>query len=67
MPFPKGILVFGIPGTGKSLIAKTIAKEWDMPLLVMGNILDKYVGESERKMKETLKQAEAMAPLRAYD
>jgi len=62
LPFPKGILVFGIPGTGKSLIAKTIAKEWDMPLLVMGNILDKYVGESERKMKETLKQAEAMAP-----
>lgn len=62
LPFPKGILVFGIPGTGKSLIAKTIAKEWDIPLLVMGNILDKYVGESERKMKETLKQAEAMAP-----
>lgn len=62
MPFPKGILVFGIPGTGKSLIAKTIAKQWNMPLLIMGNVLDKYVGESEKKMKEALKQAEAMSP-----
>ena len=62
LPFPKGILVFGIPGTGKSLIAKTIAKQWNMPLLVMQNVLDKYVGESEKRMKEALKQAEAMAP-----
>ena len=62
LPNPKGMLVFGIPGTGKSLIAKTIAKQWDMPLLVMGNVLDKYVGESERKIKEALKQAEGMAP-----
>jgi len=62
LPYPKGILVFGIPGTGKSLIAKTIAKQWDTQLLVMGNILDKYVGESEKRMKQALKQAEAMAP-----
>lgn len=62
LPNPKGMLVFGIPGTGKSLIAKTIAKQWDMPLLVMGNVLDKFVGESERKIKEALKQAEGMAP-----
>ncbi len=62
LPFPKGILVFGIPGTGKSLIAKTIAKQWSMQLLVMQNVLDKYVGESEKRMKEALKQAEAMAP-----
>ena len=62
LPFPKGILVFGIPGTGKSLIAKTIAKQWDMQLLVMQNVLDKYVGESEKRMKEALSQAEAMAP-----
>jgi SpoVK/Ycf46/Vps4 family AAA+-type ATPase len=55
-------LVFGIPGTGKSLIAKTIAKQWDMQLLVMQNVLDKYVGESEKRMKEALSQAEAMAP-----
>lgn len=62
LPYPKGILVFGIPGTGKSLVAKTIAREWDMPLLIMGNVLDKYVGESEKRMKEALKQAEALAP-----
>jgi len=62
LPFPKGILVFGIPGTGKSLIAKTIAKQWNMQLLVMQSVLDKYVGESEKRMKEALSQAEAMAP-----
>jgi SpoVK/Ycf46/Vps4 family AAA+-type ATPase len=62
LPFPKGILVFGVPGTGKSLIAKTIARQWNMQLLMMGNVLDKYVGESEKKMKEALKIAERMAP-----
>lgn len=62
LPFPKGIMVFGIPGTGKSLIAKTIARQWNMQLLVMQNVLDKYVGESEKRMKQALKQAEAMAP-----
>ena len=48
LPFPKGILVFGVPGTGKSLIAKTISKQWNYPLLLMGNVLDKFVGESEK-------------------
>lgn len=62
LPFPKGILVFGVPGTGKSLIGKTIARQWNMQLLLMGNILDKYVGESEKKMKEALQIAERMAP-----
>ena len=62
LPFPKGILVSGIPGTGKSLLAKTISKQWDMPLLMMGSVLDKYVGESEKRMKDALKIAERMAP-----
>ncbi len=62
LPFPKGILVFGVPGTGKSLIGKTIARQWDMQLLLMGNILDKFVGESEKRMKEALAVAERMAP-----
>lgn len=62
LPFPKGILVSGIPGTGKSLIAKTISKQWGFPLLLMGNVLDKYVGESEKRMKDALKVAERMAP-----
>lgn len=62
LPAPKGILVFGIPGTGKSLAMKHIAQRWGMQLLLMGNILDKYVGESEKRMKEALKIAERMAP-----
>ncbi|MDD3040452.1 AAA family ATPase [Bacteroides sp.] len=62
LPFPKGILVFGVPGTGKSLIAKTISKQWGFPLLMMGNVLDKFVGESEKRMKDALKIAERMAP-----
>lgn len=62
LPYPKGALVTGISGTGKSLIAKTISKEWGMPLLVMGNVMDKFVGESEKRIKNAWKQAEAMAP-----
>lgn len=62
---PKGILLAGIPGTGKSLAAKTTAAEFgNLPLLQMdmGNIMDKYQGESEHKMEEALKLAEAMSP-----
>ena len=62
---PKGILLAGIPGTGKSLAAKTTASEFgNLPLLQldMGNIMDKYQGESEHKMEEALKLAEAMSP-----
>ena len=62
---PKGVLLAGIPGTGKSLAAKTTAAEFgNLPLLQldMGNIMDKYQGESEHKMEEALKLAEAMSP-----
>lgn len=65
IPQPKGILLAGIPGTGKSLAAKTTASEFgNLPLLQldMGNIMDKYQGESEHKMEEALKLAEAMSP-----
>lgn len=65
IPQPKGILLAGIPGTGKSLAAKTTASVFgNLPLLQMdmGNILDKYQGESEHKMEEALKLAEAMSP-----
>ena len=58
-------LLAGIPGTGKSLAAKTTAAEFgNLPLLQldMGNIMDKYQGESEHKMEEALKLAEAMSP-----
>ncbi|WP_242041955.1 AAA family ATPase [Alkalinema sp. FACHB-956] len=61
---PKGILIVGIQGCGKSLAAKAIAKAWKMPLLKLdaGRLYDKYVGESEKNFRNALSLAESMAP-----
>ena len=61
---PKGILMVGVPGCGKSLTAKLVAQEWDLPLfrLDMGAIFDKWVGESEKKMREALQFIENVSP-----
>lgn len=61
---PKGVLLVGIPGCGKSLTAKCIASAWNMPLLKldMGKIFGKYVGDSEANIRQALKTAEAIAP-----
>lgn len=61
---PRGILLLGIPGTGKSLTAKAIGNEWHFPLLRldMGKIFGGIVGESERNIREALNIAEAIAP-----
>jgi hypothetical protein len=61
---PKGILIVGIQGCGKSLAAKAIAQEWKMPLLKLdaGRLYDKYVGESEKNFRKAIKMAESMAP-----
>jgi len=61
---PKGILIVGIQGCGKSLSVKTIAKAWKMPLLKLeaGKIYNKYVGESEKNFRKALDLAESMAP-----
>ena len=61
---PKGILIVGIQGCGKSLAAKAIAREWNMPLLKLdaGRLYDKYVGESEKNFRQAVKLAESMAP-----
>ena len=61
---PKGVLLVGIPGCGKSLTAKCVAKTWNMPLLKleMGKIFNKYVGDSEANIRRALKTAEAIAP-----
>lgn len=61
---PKGILLLGVQGCGKSLAAKAVAKEWGLPLLKMepGRLYDKYIGESEKNLEKALKQAERMAP-----
>lgn len=64
LPSPKGILLVGIPGTGKSLMAKSVGREWNMPVLRMdvGALFGQYVGQSEANMRKALKTAEAMSP-----
>lgn len=61
---PKGVLLCGVPGCGKSLSAKNIAAKWELPLyrLDMSTILGMYVGESEQNLREALETAERMAP-----
>ena len=61
---PKGVLLLGIPGTGKSLAAKVVAKTWKLPLLRLdlGAIQDKWVGSSEARIREALKTVVAMSP-----
>lgn len=64
LPAPKGVLLAGIQGTGKSLVAKTIAAEWKLPLLRLdvGRIFGGIVGESEGRIREVIGLAEAIAP-----
>ena len=61
---PKGILLLGVQGCGKSLAAKAVAGAWGAPLLRMdfGALYNKFHGETERNLRESLRQAEAMAP-----
>jgi AAA+ superfamily predicted ATPase len=61
---PKGILIVGVQGCGKSLCAKAIARAWKMPLLKLdaGRLYDKYVGESEKNFRSAIALAESMAP-----
>lgn len=61
---PKGVLLTGIPGCGKSLTAKCVATAWSMPLLRldMGKIFQGIVGSSESNMRLALKTAEAISP-----
>ncbi len=62
---PRGILLLGVQGCGKSLCAKAVAADWNMPLLRMdpGVLYQKFIGESENRLREALAQAEAMAPV----
>ena len=61
---PKGILLAGIPGCGKSLSAKMVAKEWNLPLFRfdIGSVYDKWVGESEKKMRDALQFLDNVSP-----
>lgn len=64
LPTPKGILLGGVPGSGKSLSAKALSASWNLPLLRfdVGKVFHSLVGESEQKMREALVLAEAMSP-----
>ncbi|MCH8140708.1 MAG: AAA family ATPase [Proteobacteria bacterium] len=61
---PKGVLLLGVQGGGKSLAAKAIAGFWGLPLLRLdfGTLYNKFFGETERNLRNSLKQAELMAP-----
>ena len=61
---PKGVMIIGVPGCGKSLTAKVAAKRFGIPLvrLDIGRLLGKYVGESEQNMRKALKLSEAISP-----
>ena len=61
---PKGIMIVGMPGCGKSLTAKATARLFEMPLvrLDIGRLLGKYVGESEENMRNALKLSESISP-----
>jgi hypothetical protein len=61
---PKGILIMGMPGCGKSFCAKAVAREWSMQLLRFdtSSLYEKYVGESEKNLRKSLQVAEAVAP-----
>jgi len=64
LSFPKGLLLLGVPGCGKSLCAKAVAKEWALPLLRLdaGALYDKYVGETEKNFRKAMETAERVAP-----
>jgi SpoVK/Ycf46/Vps4 family AAA+-type ATPase len=64
MDTPRGILLLGVQGCGKSMAAKAVAGVWGVPLLRLdfGSIYNKYIGESESNIREALNTAEVMAP-----
>ncbi|MDR0312016.1 MAG: AAA family ATPase [Treponema sp.] len=64
LPEPRGILLLGIPGCGKSLTAKAIAGMWQLPLLKLdvGKVFSSYVGSSEENVRRAIQTAESIAP-----
>ena len=62
---PKGVLITGVQGCGKSLAARAVAGEWGYELARMdaGALYDKYVGESERRLHKALEMAQKLAPM----
>lgn len=64
LPHPRGLMLLGIQGTGKSLTAKAIAHHWHLPLLRLdvGRLFGGLVGESESRTRQMIQVAEALAP-----
>ena len=62
---PRGVLMLGVQGAGKSLCTKAIATAWRRPLMRLDPsvLYDRYIGESERRLRDALRQAEIMAPV----
>ncbi|MEM8641964.1 MAG: AAA family ATPase [Cyanobacteria bacterium P01_G01_bin.54] len=66
LPLPKGILLLGVPGCGKTRVARTTSREWGLPCLhlSMGKVYDgSMVGRSEANLRNALKVAESIAPV----
>ena len=65
LSFPKGVLLVGVPGCGKSLCAKAVAMEWGLPLLKLdpGSLYNKYIGETEKNFRRAMSTAERIAPV----
>ncbi len=64
LPAPRGLLMLGVQGGGKSLMAKAVARQWHLPLLRldMGRLYGEMVGASEHNMRQALQVAESVAP-----
>ena len=64
LPYPKGLLLVGVQGTGKSIAAKIIAHEWNLPLLRLdfGRLFASLVGQSESRVRKMIEVSEALSP-----
>ena len=61
---PKGVIILGVQGCGKSLCARSVAGEWKLPLVKFDTaaVYDKYIGETEKRIQKVFKVAEGLAP-----
>jgi SpoVK/Ycf46/Vps4 family AAA+-type ATPase len=64
LPYPKGVLLVGVQGTGKSIAANIIASEWNLPLLRLdfGRLFGSLVGQSESRIRRVIELVETLAP-----